>query len=399
MHGMNGASRMQASDGIRFSLDPFPGLEALSEEWRALEQRSDCTFFLSWKWIGAWLELSGIEPVVLAGRCQGRTVCLALLQAHARTRHGVLRSRGLFVNETGDPDIDILAIEHNGLLSEAGLGEEPVLQALDYLFALPDGHPLLGTWDELRLGGVAVELESAVAARGYRLHTINRRGTAVADLKGIRDGGGSYLDSLGSNTRYQIRRSIRLYEQRAPLTLQRAQTSDEALRFFDGLKQLHQPYWEARTGKGAFSYPFLVRFHQQLMTATTVNADYEILRVRCGDDDLGYIYNLVYAGWCGFYLGGFRFEDDNKLKPGMVCFALALQQHLDETPLPRPVDAFDFLAGDQRYKTNLATRQPGLVWFDVQRPRVKLRLEDLARRARAHVRARSDDKDKADRSN
>lgn len=381
-------------DRVAFSLESFPGLDALRKRWLALEQRARCTFFLSWSWIGTWLEESGIQPIVLCGKSHGRTVCLALLHKHTRVRHGVLRSRGLFVNETGDPEQDIIAIEHNGLLCEAGLGDDLVLEAADFLLAQPDGHRLLGTWDELRLGGVSVELEAAARARGFRLHTINRRGTAVADLRRIRSEGGNYLDSLSANTRYQIRRSIRLYEQRGSLRLERAGTCEEALDYFQGLKSLHQPYWEAKTGKGAFSYPFLVRFHQRLLTTGTVNVDYEFLRVRCGDVDLGYIYNLVYGDWCGFYLGGFRFEADNKFKPGMVCFALLLQQHLDETPLSVPLNAYDFLAGDQRYKTNLAARQPGLAWFDIQRPRIKLRLEDFARRTRSEVVSRVESKQK-----
>lgn len=388
-------SRLLTDGPIRFSLEPFPGMDAMAKRWLDLEQRADCTSFLSWKWVGNWLALDGKEPVVLVGQRSGQTVCLGLLEFRARFRHGVLRSRGLFLNETGDPDQDIIAIENNGLLCEAGLEEHATLAALDYLVGLPDGHPLLGTWDELRMGGVAVELEAAALAHGLRLHTINRRGTAVVDLAALRREGGRYLDHLSANTRYQIRRSIRLYEQRGPLRLDRAQSSEEALAYFDGLKSLHQPYWVARTGKGAFSYPLLVQFHQRFMTTTSINTDYEILRIRCGDDDLGYIYNLVYGRWSGFYLGGFRFEDDNKLKPGMVCFALALQTQLDETPLSQPVDVFDFLAGDQRYKTSLATRQPGLAWFDVQKPRLKLRIEDVARRARAYVIARTADKNVA----
>ena len=366
---------------VDFALEPFPGVTSLAALWRELERRSDCSFFLSWKWIGTWLELTKIQPVVFVGRHAGQVVCLGLLASLSRTRHGVLRSHGLYLNETGDPEQDIIAIEHNGFVVDARFGPTVIGDALEYLLQLDDRHPLLGNWDELRLGGVPAYYEKIADQRGLRRHTINRRGTAVVDLDAIRAGGGDYLASLSANTRYQIRRSMRLYEARAPLNLAWAQSAQEAHTFLDGLKQLHQPYWEARKGKGAFSYPFLVDFHARLVDQCTVNQDYELARVRCGDQDIGYIYNLIRGRWVGFYLGGFRFEEDNKMKPGMVCFAMCLEHHLG-----RKTSAFDFLAGDQRYKTNLATPQPGLVWFDLQKSRMKLRLEDLARDARSIMR-------------
>ena len=374
----SGAGTGGVSDrAVSFSLAPFPGIAALSEDWRELEQRSDCVFFLSWKWIGAWLELSGVRPVLLQGFDDGRLVCLGLLCMQANRRHGVLHSRGLFLNESGMVRHDIIAIEHNGFLLDRRFGDETIGAAMSYLMDLEDGHPLLGTWDEIRFGGVPASYESIALSRGLRRHTVNRRSTAVVDLDAIRDSGGAYLDSLSSNTRYQIRRSTRLYEARGPLRLERARDGAEALEYLEGLKRFHQPYWEARTGQGAFSYPFLVAFHQRLVTECEAGRDYELARISCGDQDIGYVYNLIRGRWIGFYLGGFRYESDNKMKPGMVCFALCLQAHLDQG-----MSAFDFLAGDQRYKSNLAELQPGLVWFDIQRPRLKLRLEDLARDAR-----------------
>ncbi|MBV9815787.1 MAG: cellulose biosynthesis protein CelD, partial [Alphaproteobacteria bacterium] len=60
------------------------------------------------------------RPKLLRGCANGATVALALLGADdTRRRHGLVRSRGLFVNETGDPRFDALTIEHNGILAAA----------------------------------------------------------------------------------------------------------------------------------------------------------------------------------------------------------------------------------------------------------------------------------------
>ena len=59
-------------------------------------------------------------PSCCAARAHGETVSLALLGANeTRRRRGLVRSRGLYLNETGDPRFDALTIEHNGILAAA----------------------------------------------------------------------------------------------------------------------------------------------------------------------------------------------------------------------------------------------------------------------------------------
>lgn len=366
-----------AADDIVFRLEPFPGLGQLEHLWCSLEKRAAVPFCLSWQWIGTMLAASGIEPVVLAGRRGDAIVLLALLNRSESWRHGVLLSRRLHLNETGDPDKDIIAIEYNGFLHDACVGRDIQERALSFLMTVPDDDPLLGTWDELRLGGVPVKLERLAAEHGIRRHTISRRGTAVVDLAAVRESGRDYLDSLGRNTRQQIRRAIRLYEERGPIEIEIAATRERAAEFLDGLKHLHQRHWQARGEPGAFGYPFLVEFHRQLFARCRPGDDYELVRVRSGDDPIGFIYNFRRDNWAGYYLGGFSYETDNRIKPGLVCFALYLQRQIEAG-----LDSYDFLAGDQRYKRNLGTPEPGLVWTDLQRSRAKLKLEDAVRAAR-----------------
>jgi len=48
-----GARRMRP---LEAKLKPIEDLQALGTSWRDLESRGDRTFFLSWTWIGSWLE-------------------------------------------------------------------------------------------------------------------------------------------------------------------------------------------------------------------------------------------------------------------------------------------------------------------------------------------------------
>ena len=102
---------------IEFRREALPPLAALEAEWRSLEPAAAPSFFTSWHWIGTFLTTlpEAKRPDLLRGSFAGETVALALIGAKLVRRHGLIRSRALFLNETGDPDYDV-AIEHNGLL-------------------------------------------------------------------------------------------------------------------------------------------------------------------------------------------------------------------------------------------------------------------------------------------
>src|SRR5207253_11297034 len=108
---------------VEFRRQALPALTTLEGEWRTLETTACPSFFTSWHWIGTLLAAlpAAQRPQLLRGVAQGRTVAMALLGAEVtRRRNGLVRSRGLYLNETGDPHFDALTIEHNGILTVAG---------------------------------------------------------------------------------------------------------------------------------------------------------------------------------------------------------------------------------------------------------------------------------------
>src|SRR5262249_6742913 len=106
-----------------FTSEALPPLPTLEHEWRALEAEAQPSFFTSWQWIGtlvAAVPAAG-RPNLLRATARGQTIGLALLGAGiTRRRHGLVRSRALYLNETGDPLFDSITIEYNGILAPAG---------------------------------------------------------------------------------------------------------------------------------------------------------------------------------------------------------------------------------------------------------------------------------------
>src|ERR1700736_6296770 len=119
---MRSKQQMSMTHRVEFRREALPPLAALGREWRMVEAAGHKTFFTSWQWIGTLLDMvpPRSRPKLLRGGVGGETVALAFLGANERRRHGLVRSRSLHLNETGDARFDSLTIEHNAILATAG---------------------------------------------------------------------------------------------------------------------------------------------------------------------------------------------------------------------------------------------------------------------------------------
>lgn len=359
---------------VQFALERLD-VTSLRPLWTDLEQRADITFYLSWLWIGPWLEEAGPPDHVLVGRAGGEVVCLGLLRSSVQRRHRFIKSRTLSLHETGDPDKDVVFIEYNGFLTDRRFGNLAP-RAIAFLREAV-------RFDELQLGGFVDADYQAVRASACKTYVHALKTTAFVDLRAIREAGTDYLSTISSNTRYQIRRALKIYESRGPLSLQPARTAEEAIQFFEELGILHEGAWQARGAGGAWRFPFLVAFHKRVIEAAFPSGGIEIVRISCGEKPIGYIHCLVRGGWIGSYLSGFAYEEDNKVKPGLVSFYLYIQQKLNND-----AETLDFLAGDHRYKTSLGQPGPSMYWFRVQERRPQLMIEDGLRSLKQRIKKR-----------
>ena len=358
------------SNPLTVSFDRVDDLTALGADWRNLEARADTTFFLSWDWIGPWLETAGGTPIAARVAEDGRLVGLALFHVARQRRHGFLPVRLAVLNETGDKQKDIAYMEYNGALAEMG-AEAAVLNAI--LQALANGADAPG-FDAIRLGGLPESLAQAIDPAGLTMRTVASEPTARVDLEALRAGNGDFLASLSSNARQQIRRSLRLYEARGPVRLEAASSLDEAQAYFGEMQALHQANWAARGMPGAFAAPFLEKFQRRVIEQAFDSGRVELLRLAAGDATLGYFYNFLHDGWVGAYVSGIAYEADNKLKPGLAGYALMVERHL---ALGNRV--VDFLAGEDAYKTRLGQPGEAMVWLDVEKPLLRFAVSGALR--------------------
>ncbi len=360
---------------IEFRQEALPPLASLERQWRDLEATAHASFFTSWHWIGTLLRAlpDSAAPTLLRGSLRGETVTLALLGAQAtRRRHGLIRSRSLHLNETGNPALD-LTIEHNGLL----VGSAYALSAVDGLIRWFADHD--NEVDELHIGGCTQRLsEALVEGRGLARNEIMKPGYFV-ELSRLGPGNGALDAILSRNARQQLRRALRYFERFGHLDLQRATNISEAHAFFTQLKTLHVATWEKRRRKHSFSHGFFEQFHRLLIDRSFGEGAIELLRARAGARVIGYLYNFRFSGRVYAYQNGFAY-DDTRARPGAVTQALAIGNAYRSG-----ASVYDFLAGHNRLKESFSTHCQPMYWLVLQQPRLAFRLEHAARRFKASL--------------
>jgi CelD/BcsL family acetyltransferase involved in cellulose biosynthesis len=310
------------STPIDLSLQPVSDLGAVAARWRALEAEAAGGFFRGWTFVSQQAARFA-DPHLLAMRDGGRDLGLALLNR---------RGGRFYLNETGDPALDVVWVEHNGVLLRPG-AEAYLAQALAHVCAR-------GT---LVLSGVDALHARAAAAAGHLLRRDAHPDPAL-DLRALP---GPYLDALSANARGQIRRAMRLCG--PGLRLTRAEDAATAQRWFGDMVALHQCAWRARGKRGAFPGPAIIGFHEGLLAAAVPLGQADLLRIASGDATIGYLYNFRHGGRVYCYQSGFPAFDDARMKPGLVSHALAVEHYR-----AMDVAVYDFLAGAARYKSTLA---------------------------------------------
>lgn len=361
---------------VRFHRVVLPPLAELEGEWRRLEALAAPSFFTSWHWIGTWLAaLPAVNrPALMRGIAQDRTVALALLEATViHRRHGLIRSRSLYLNETGDRRFDTLTVEHNAVLAVRGI-EAAAEDALIGWFA-EHGEEA----DELHLGGTMRRLPAAAVERRGLVRAELAVPSYSVELDRLAGSDGRLDPALSANARQQLRRAFRHFEHRGPLRLREAASLDEAQSLFTAMKTLHCASWERRGKAHAFTREFFEPFHRLLIERSFAAGVIQLLEARAGDRPIGYLYNFCLNNRVYSYQSGFD-DGDPRERPGAVTHALAIRHAFRQG-----MRVYDFMAGHNRLKASFATHVEPMLWQVVQQPRLAFRLEHFARRLKTRL--------------
>lgn len=357
---------------LRYTLEKETDITRLESAWCELEQTSDASFFLSWPWVSHWAITIDSYLYLCSVYFGEKLVALGLFVPNGMKRHRLLTVKQLRLHSTGIKDYDQIWPEYNGMLIESGF-EDQVYNGL--IAFLEQQNP---EWDELVIGPIETSIESKIELSSTTPLKYWEAPTYRVNLRELKVKQSKYLDSLSKNTRQQIRRSIRHYESHGDLKLSKAETTKEALGFFDAIGLAHKRRWGGESG---FHNSYFVEFHHGLIEKSFVNGRVDLIKLQVNDGVIGYLYNFIYRNKVFFYLSGLDCLVENKFKPGLVLHSMCIQSYMD-----KGLDEYDFLGGEAQYKRSLGSEADKLSIIYYQKRVAKLRIESRLRNLKQAIR-------------
>ena len=360
------------NDKYVVSCRPLMNINELQAQWTDLEIRSANSFFVSWSWIGTWLSVYKPRVDVLRVSHNSTLVGLALLAKNEQTRFHALHSKILLMHQLGDTEKDQIWIEYNNFLTDKQHTNAVVESAINYILSE------YSDWEEFIIGAIVEEevnrFSELTGLTCVELWKAPSYGVNIAEL---RENKKNYLSNLSKNTRYQIRRAAKGYDQQGAIKLERAEDAGEALHLFEQIAPLHIKRWGTKPGESGFTNRHFVNFHQGLIKVAWPRQQIDIWKLSAGSKVIGFFYNFVYRGQVYFYLSGLVKEQDSKLKPGLLGHSLCIEQYLAQG-----LDYYDFMGGDERYKANLGEIGSNLYKISLQKPKLKFQLAQMGRKVK-----------------
>ena len=329
---VSGFSRTQSgfSRTRSFVIDSAWGFTALRPEWNALLRDSaSASPFLTWEWLHTWWRhLSGTSQLrILAVRAGTDLIAVAPFRMTTSSAHLPC----LDMLGTGDAGSDYLDI-----IVRRGWEDEG-LAAIEHFVASQKTALRL---NHLGPTAVADRLSDRLAQRGWAQTTAPGGTCPYIPLAGHT--WDSYLATLGSSHRANVRRRIRALEQHFTVRFDRVTSEAERRDLLATLCEYHARRFDARGT--AFGTGATRAFHDEITKRALDRGWLRMYVLRLNDAPVAVMYGFFYDRTFSFYQHGFddRYQQHSI---GLVLMGLSIRAAIEEGAAE-----FDMLWGVEPYK-------------------------------------------------
>lgn len=332
--------------------------EAIRSEWNELLKSSvsDC-LFLTWEWLYTWWKhlREDRRLHIVAVRRDAKLIAIAPLALRPYRLRRLLPFSALEFLGTGSVGSDYLDI----LIRR---GQEP--QALAALAGhLAEGKRMLEFSQVKESSAHALDLALRLTQRGWGSHRIATDLCPFLDLAG--HSWNSFLASLGSAHRYNLRRRLKGLGKRWEIDFQRVQSEQQRTEALRVLVALHGLCWRQRGSAGAFNTSALLAFHEELSRLALRYGWLRLYVLRLDGEPAAALYGFNYNGVFYFYQSGFD-PDFRRHSVGLVTMGLAIKSAIEEG-----ARVYDFLRGDESYKALWTQQERELVRLELYPPNAR----------------------------
>jgi CelD/BcsL family acetyltransferase involved in cellulose biosynthesis len=190
---------------------------------------------------------------------------------------------------------------------------------------------------------------SSVAARN-RLGTFQRRAWTSPMVR-FEGGWETYLGSRSGHLRSELRRKNRRIEAAGTVACVTACTPAEAERALDDVLAIERRSWKQPLGSSLAFRPTEERFLRKLARRCAESGWLRLYFLHLDSRPVAYLYGFVFGN--EYYAFATSFDESyRELSPGTVLFERVLRDSCE-----RGLQVFDFLGGETRWKSEIATEQ------------------------------------------
>ncbi|HEX7795636.1 MAG TPA: GNAT family N-acetyltransferase [Vicinamibacterales bacterium] len=306
---------------------------ALRPDWNELLRASSSDGpFLTWEWQFTWwnhLRESGALRLIVV-RANDELIAIAPLRLLTSPWHGFSRLEFLGTGHAGSDYLDLIIRRGREMDSVSALAKYFEAQQL----CLRLNH--------LSPGSLAAQLGAALATDGWISASADDGACPIIPLAGHTFD--SYLATLGSSHRANVRRRIKSIGQQFEIRFEQVVTHRERQDALTNLAAWSERRWKDAGGSTAFITP-AVRAFQDQVTARALEQGWLLMYVlRLNDEAAAVMYGFHYGRRFYFYQHGF--DDRYKAQSlGLVLMGLTIRAVIDEG-----AREFDMLWGVEPYK-------------------------------------------------
>ncbi len=348
-------------------------IKKLEKKWLALESVSIVPFFLSWAWISTWIKTYTPKLYIVTANYEHKLIAIGLFTSSIERRHLIVNAKQLRLNQTGKSSEDQVWVEYNDFICEEEHKEFAVSACLNFIV----DHEIFYGHDEIIISMISKRRAKQLTHSIKNCEVLLTRPCYNNNLTSIKNKSSEYIQTLKSNTRYQIRRSIRRYEKSHGLIeLIHTKSTKDALNFFTEIAPLHIERWY----DSGYKNDDFIDFHHRLIKAYYDDGRIHLIKVNAGKTTIAILYYLIKDSTVSFYLQGLLYEQDKILKPGLVAHCLATQYFMNQG-----MTVYDYMGGYSQYKTQLANRAEDLATIQIQKPKLKFFLGNIAKIIKSKV--------------
>lgn len=310
----------------------------LAPEWEGLLRRSTVTGpFMTWPWIGSWLETVGstadLELVTARDPGTGLLVGIAPFYVADAVRAGIRLKELRFIGA------GVAAPDHLDLLIEDGA--DPGLATALWQAVLSRRR-----WHLMHLNGVVADGHLAAVTLRRRTDTAVKLPCPYLSLEGGWDEVSKRLDS---RLRKNLERYGRKLDRDAEVTERMVATPEDLDVTFDHLVRFHQSVRTSHGDAGVFATDQIQRLLRLAAHRFLAAGRLRLWRLDADGAPIAVIMCVRAADSVAFYTTGYD-QAWSKYGPGRRIMARAVRAAIEEG-----ATEFDFLRGDEPYKRSWGT--------------------------------------------